>query len=58
MFHLCSFDQSAVYYAQTRMSFEEVTLKFIEAKKDVALRTYLEKKLMSYKAAEVKIIIV
>ena len=46
----CSFryDQSAIYYAQTRISFEEATLKFIEAKQEVALRTYLEKKLQTY----------
>lgn len=35
------------------MSFEEVALKFIETKNDVALRVYLEKKLKSYKPAEV-----
>ena len=50
----CRFDDSAQYYAQTRMSFEEVALKFIETKKDVALRVYLEKKLKSYKPAEVR----
>jgi len=48
------YETSAQYYAQTRMSFEEITLKFIEANKEVALRGYLEKKLDNYRPEEVK----
>lgn len=47
------FEESAQCYAQTRVSFEEVTLKFIESKKEVALRVYLERKLESYSPVEV-----
>lgn len=54
MFTRFRFEDSARFFAQTRMSFEEITLKFIEAKKEIALRVYLEQKLESYTPAEVK----
>ncbi|XP_071848442.1 vacuolar protein sorting-associated protein 18 homolog [Apostichopus japonicus] len=39
------FDKSALYFASTEMSFEEVTLKFIEADQKEALRIFLQKKM-------------
>ena len=54
MLFIYSYEESAQYYAQTKMSFEETTLKFIQAKKEVALRVYLERKLQCYKPAEVR----
>ena len=54
MLFIYSYEESAQYYAQTKMSFEETTLKFIQAKKEVALRVYLERKLQCYKPTEVR----
>ncbi|XP_042895877.1 vacuolar protein sorting-associated protein 18 homolog [Parasteatoda tepidariorum] len=39
------FEESAVIYAQTHTSFEEIALKFLEARQDGALRKFLLKKL-------------
>ncbi|KAF6032157.1 VPS18 [Bugula neritina] len=55
LFEAGKYETSAQYYAQTRMSFEEITLKFIEANKEVALRGYLEKKLDNYRPEENKV---
>jgi hypothetical protein len=41
------FSQSAVYYAQTQNSFEEICLKYLELGNFVALRTFLTHKLKS-----------
>ncbi|XP_067928521.1 vacuolar protein sorting-associated protein 18 homolog [Watersipora subatra] len=52
LFDSGKYEDSAQYYAQTKMSFEETTLKFIQAKKEVALRIYLERKLQCYNMPE------
>lgn len=39
------FVESAVYYAQTQNSFEEISLKYLELNDFSALRTYLTHKL-------------
>lgn len=41
------YEESAAHYALTHTSFEEVTLKFLQAQQKPALRTYLNKKLLS-----------
>jgi len=40
---------SALYYAITQNSFEEVALKFLRAGKEAALRAFLRKKLKTLK---------
>lgn len=44
-----SFEESAIIYAQTYSSFEEIALKFLEVRKEKALRKFLLKKLESLK---------
>ncbi|GFT12641.1 vacuolar protein sorting-associated protein 18 homolog [Trichonephila clavipes] len=43
------YEESAVIYAQTHTSFEEIALKFLEARQEGALREFLKRKLMSLK---------
>lgn len=44
--------ESAMHYAKTNTSFEEVTLKFMSIKDKNALKNYLKKKLESLKSSE------
>nr|XP_039247799.1 vacuolar protein sorting-associated protein 18 homolog [Styela clava] len=46
------YNESALYYAMTRNSFEEISLKFVRADQQEALRAFLLKKLSSLKPAE------
>ncbi|XP_033628364.1 vacuolar protein sorting-associated protein 18 homolog [Asterias rubens] len=46
------YDKSALYFAMTERSFEEVALKFIEAQQTTALRMFLSKKLSALKHEE------
>lgn len=43
------YEESAVIYAQTHSSFEEIALKFLEAAQEAALRKFLLKKLEGLK---------
>ena len=43
----CRFDESAIVYAQTRASFEEITLKFLQLREKHALKVFLFQKLNS-----------
>lgn len=47
------YQESALYYAITRTSFEEVALKFINKSKEGALRAYLQKKLSNLQRDDV-----
>jgi hypothetical protein len=49
------YEESAVLYAQTRNSFEEVALKFIRLDRKDALRSFILKKLSSL-SSQVKFI--
>ncbi|KAG8181524.1 hypothetical protein JTE90_014254 [Oedothorax gibbosus] len=49
LFKRSNFEESAVIYAQTYSSFEEIALKFLEVRKEKALRKFLLKKLESLK---------
>lgn len=44
--------ESAMYYAKTKASFEEVTLKFMSIEEKTALKNFLKKKLESLRASE------
>ena len=48
-FFVTRYDKSALYFAMTERSFEEVALKFIEAQQTTALRMFLSKKLSALK---------
>lgn len=45
LFEKKEYDRSAVHYAQTQSSFEEISLKFLQAHQIQALKVYLQKKL-------------
>ncbi|XP_070564875.1 vacuolar protein sorting-associated protein 18 homolog isoform X2 [Ptychodera flava] len=47
-----SYEKSAMYYALTERSFEEVALKFIQVEKRDALKTFLNKKMNALKNTE------
>jgi len=47
------YQESALYYAVTQKSFEEVALKFINHGKECALRSFLEKKLSTLKQTDI-----
>nr|CAB3267628.1 vacuolar protein sorting-associated protein 18 homolog [Phallusia mammillata] len=47
------YKESALYYAITQNSFEDVALKFLRAGRDIALRAFLQKKLSSVKPGEI-----
>eukprot|EP00057_Strongylocentrotus_purpuratus_P024183 XP_011678657.1 PREDICTED: LOW QUALITY PROTEIN: vacuolar protein sorting-associated protein 18 homolog [Strongylocentrotus purpuratus] len=51
-FEMKKYDKSAMYYAMTEKSFEEISLKFIEAKQTDALKVFLMKKLGALKAED------
>uniref|UniRef100_H2ZFS1 Vacuolar protein sorting-associated protein 18 homolog n=1 Tax=Ciona savignyi TaxID=51511 RepID=H2ZFS1_CIOSA len=51
-FNKGQYQESALYYAITQNSFEDVVLKFLRAGKEVALRAYLQKKLSNLKPGE------
>ena len=44
--------ESAMHYAKTKSSFEEVTLKFMDLEEKNALKNYLKKKLETLKSSE------
>ncbi|XP_071479921.1 vacuolar protein sorting-associated protein 18 homolog [Diadema antillarum] len=46
------YEKSAIYYAMTEKSFEEISLKFIEAKQTDALKVFLMKKLGALKTED------
>ncbi|XP_033107072.1 vacuolar protein sorting-associated protein 18 homolog [Anneissia japonica] len=46
------YEKSAMYFALTERSFEEIALKFIESKQTDALKSFLEKKLSSFKSQD------
>lgn len=50
MFEEKKYEQAAAYYALTQISFEEVALKFIQAKHSEALKMFLLKKMVNLKA--------
>ncbi|CAG0920519.1 unnamed protein product [Notodromas monacha] len=52
LFSAGKFNESAVLYAKTQRSFEEITLRFMDESKREALRTYLRNKLDGLKAME------
>ncbi|KAK3930225.1 Vacuolar protein sorting-associated protein 18-like protein [Frankliniella fusca] len=47
------YDESAVHYAQTQSSFEEISLKFLQAQQMQALRLFLKKKLELLRPSDV-----
>ncbi|XP_071954720.1 vacuolar protein sorting-associated protein 18 homolog [Antedon mediterranea] len=47
-----NFEKSAMYFALTERSFEEIALKFIGSKQTDALKSFLEKKLSSFKSQD------
>ncbi|XP_067005382.2 vacuolar protein sorting-associated protein 18 homolog isoform X2 [Anabrus simplex] len=46
------YEKSAVHYAETQSSFEEITLKFLQVWQIEALKTFLKKKLETLKAQD------
>ena len=48
-FFLLRFQQAAAIYALTQISFEEVSLKFLQAKDTEALKIFLQKKMINLK---------
>lgn len=52
LFNQCQFVESAMHYAKTKCSFEEVTLKFMGIDEKNALLNYLKKKLEALKSSE------
>ncbi|XP_054749145.2 vacuolar protein sorting-associated protein 18 homolog [Lytechinus pictus] len=51
-FDIQKYEKSAMYYAMTEKSFEEISLKFIEAKQTDALKVFLMKKLGALKTED------
>jgi hypothetical protein len=49
--------ESAIYYAQTRNSFEEICLKYLELGHFTALRTFLTHKLKNLDAVKVRFLL-
>lgn len=51
-FQMGDYEQSALYYAETQSSFEEIALKFLQVWQIQALKTFLKKKLERLKPSD------